>query len=280
MVAQFYKLTPELTVYCHDDCYADPWGARPETVVLVHGALESSEAWRAWVPHLSRQYRVLRPDLRGHGQSSRPGHGYPWSVGGLGADLIALLDALGVQRAHLVGAKIGGATVLEASRVSPERVLTATAVSPLIHYGESRIKFGSADWPAESLEGWLAGTMRARLGSAAAEAQIRYWTDFSLRQTDPRQRIEILQAMGQTDLRGAFPHMRTPILLVGAEQSALTPAAQMRAWVDLLPAGEFLEIPGDGFHVSVSAPDLCAAGVLGFIRRHPDEASAQRSMPS
>src|ERR1700731_2039349 len=94
MVAKLHKVTPDLAVYCHDDCYADPWGPMPETVVLVHGALESSEAWRAWVPHLSRQYRVLRPDLRGHGQSTLPGRGYPWSVGGLVSDLIALLDAL------------------------------------------------------------------------------------------------------------------------------------------------------------------------------------------
>jgi 3-oxoadipate enol-lactonase len=269
MAAELHKVAPDLTVYCHDDCFADPWGAAPEAVVLVHGALESSEAWRAWVPHLSRQYRVLRPDLRGHGQSTRPGPGYPWSVPGLAADLIALLDALGIQRAHLVGAKIGGATVLEASRVAPGRVLSTTAISPLIHWGEARIRFGSADWPAESLEGWLTGTMRTRLGSAAPDAQVRYWTDFSLRQTDPHERIEVLQAMGQTDLRPSFPQMRTPILLVGAEQSALTPAAQLRSWAGLLPAGEVLEIPGDGFHVSVSAPDLCAAGVLGFIRRHP-----------
>jgi pimeloyl-ACP methyl ester carboxylesterase len=54
----FYKL----------DDHADPW-TRPETVRFVHGFTECTEAWRAWVPHFSRRYRMVRIDQRGFGQS-------------------------------------------------------------------------------------------------------------------------------------------------------------------------------------------------------------------
>lgn len=54
--------------YIVDD-FTDPW--RPaQTVLLVHGLAESTEAWRAWVPHFSGQYRVVRVDLRGFGRST------------------------------------------------------------------------------------------------------------------------------------------------------------------------------------------------------------------
>ena len=53
--------------------YTDPW-TTPETVLMVHGFTESTPAWRAWVPHLARHYRVIRFDQQGFGQSSAVPH--------------------------------------------------------------------------------------------------------------------------------------------------------------------------------------------------------------
>ena len=52
-----------------DDYFGEAWRS-PETVMLVHGVAESSRAWFAWVPHLARHFRLLRPDLRGFGRST------------------------------------------------------------------------------------------------------------------------------------------------------------------------------------------------------------------
>ena len=55
--------------YCSDD-FTDPW--RPsDTVVLVHPGMGSALRLYAWVPHLARDYRVIRPDIRGHGRSAQ-----------------------------------------------------------------------------------------------------------------------------------------------------------------------------------------------------------------
>ena len=63
-----YLDLPDCRLFYTIDDHTDPW-ARADSVVFVHGFTESTEAWRAWVPHFSRHYRVVRYDQRGFGQS-------------------------------------------------------------------------------------------------------------------------------------------------------------------------------------------------------------------
>src|SRR5918993_1104130 len=92
--------------YIIDD-FTDAWRPAP-TVLFVHGLAESTEAWRAWVPHFARRYRVVRVDLRGFGRSTpMPSH-FEYSMDTLIGDLVALIRELGCERLHLIGAKSGG----------------------------------------------------------------------------------------------------------------------------------------------------------------------------
>ena len=58
------QIDPMLTLFYEDQWFGDPWN-QPEVVLLIHGISESSRAWFGWVPCLSRDLRVLRPDWRG-----------------------------------------------------------------------------------------------------------------------------------------------------------------------------------------------------------------------
>jgi 3-oxoadipate enol-lactonase len=63
------RVTPDLELhYQVDDC-ADPW-CKSQAMMLLQGNAESGAAWFAWVPHLARHFRVVRPDMRGFGQST------------------------------------------------------------------------------------------------------------------------------------------------------------------------------------------------------------------
>src|ERR1700723_1818203 len=75
-------------------------------VLLIHGMAGSSSTWRAMVPHLSKRYRVIAPDLIGHGQSAKPRGDY--SLGAFSVSLRDLLDELGVAQATVVGHPLGG----------------------------------------------------------------------------------------------------------------------------------------------------------------------------
>lgn len=61
--------SPDFTMHYVVDDYTDPW-RESETILMLHGNAESGAAWYAWVPHLARHYRVVRPDMRGFGEST------------------------------------------------------------------------------------------------------------------------------------------------------------------------------------------------------------------
>ncbi len=105
--------------------------ARVETpVLLLHGWPDTGDLWRQVTPRLAENgYRVIAPDLRGFGRSSRPAQVRAYSVRAHVGDVIGLLDALGIQRAHLVGHDWGGAIGWMAAALAPERVQTLTALS-------------------------------------------------------------------------------------------------------------------------------------------------------
>src|SRR5215468_2680916 len=122
-----FRPTPDLNMHYEVDDFTDPW-RRPQTVLLLHGNAESGLAWYGWVPSLARRYRVVRPDMRGFGASTPMPREFPWTLDGLIDDFCRLMDALGVERFHLIGAKIGGTIARAFAARRPARVRTLTVV--------------------------------------------------------------------------------------------------------------------------------------------------------
>src|SRR5258706_61013 len=105
--------------------YYQEYGAG-DPLVLAHGFTSVGEGWADVLPALTEHYRVIVPDLRGHGRST----GAPATirVDRFGTDLAALLDHLGLERAHLVGHSGGGPGVLGLATPQPDRVPALTSV--------------------------------------------------------------------------------------------------------------------------------------------------------
>jgi pimeloyl-ACP methyl ester carboxylesterase len=100
-------------------------------VLLLHGWPQHWYMWRRVMAGLSGEYRLLAPDLRGFGWTEAPGHGYDGET--FAADQVALLDALGLESAHIVGHDWGGWTaillgILHAGRV--DRTVVCNAPHP------------------------------------------------------------------------------------------------------------------------------------------------------
>jgi 3-oxoadipate enol-lactonase len=89
--------------YTIDD-FTEPW-RRPATLLLLHAAMGSSRRWYAAVPPLARHYRVVRMDLRGHGDSQVPPPEPPLSMDRLVQDVRELLDHLGCGTVHRMPAR-------------------------------------------------------------------------------------------------------------------------------------------------------------------------------
>lgn len=99
-----------------------------EPVVFIHGGFARGDsAFAAQIPAFSRDYRVICPDLRGHGRTIAASP--YWETPQLADDIMALLDELHIPKAHFVGHSMGGDVVMYCAILHPERVATATSIA-------------------------------------------------------------------------------------------------------------------------------------------------------
>ncbi|HYI80923.1 MAG TPA: alpha/beta hydrolase [Thermoleophilaceae bacterium] len=99
-------------------------------VLLLHGWPQDAWCWRSVIPLLADRYRLVAPDLRGFGQTDAPAGG---SYNGLtiGADAVALLDALEIERAHLIGHDWGGFGAFAAAIAAPRRIASLVVLNTM-----------------------------------------------------------------------------------------------------------------------------------------------------
>lgn len=95
----------------HGDRVAYQEAGSGEALLLIHGMAGSSATWNAVIPQLSKKYRVIAPDLLGHGESAKPRGDY--SLGAFAALLRDLLDELGITRATVIGQSLGGGVAMQ-----------------------------------------------------------------------------------------------------------------------------------------------------------------------
>lgn len=96
------------------------WGAGPETIVLLHSLSDAAEVWKDFAPLLAEDYRIIAPDRRGTGQSSKPVTGY--ELNNLAQDVEALIDSLKLGKVYLIGHSVGGNIAVTTAANHPEKI--------------------------------------------------------------------------------------------------------------------------------------------------------------
>ena len=139
-------------------------------VVLLHAGIVDRGMWDDVVPLLAGSFKVIRYDARGFGESSRPPDGEfaRWD------DLFAVMDAAGVDRAHLVGVSQGAETALDAALVAPDRVDRLVLSGAGMRGWEYREEL-NARWQAE-VDAWERGDLEG-----CAEVSMGTWFDGPMR---------------------------------------------------------------------------------------------------
>ena len=253
--------------YAVDD-FTDPWRT-PETIVLLHGIAETSEAWRAWVPHLARDYRVIRPDLRGFGESSPMPLAHTWSIAELADDLDSFVAALGLERVHLVGAKLGGLVAMKfaATRPAQTRSLIVSGATVKLDFLAPSIPAKVQRMEHEGIRSWAASTMRDRMGTGMPPAAVDWWIDH-MGQARKESVLGIYRMLASVDITADLPHITAPTLVMTATDSGYYGSvAAFGDWRRNIRYSELALIPGDSYHISASYPDACAAQAAGFLAR-------------
>jgi len=113
-----------------------------EPVVLIHGFGASTYSWRKVIPELANQYQVVALDLFGFGWTERPEHGQLFTRDGQVELVVGVMDALGIDRAHIIGHSYGGAISMALAADHPDRVKSMVLVdSAAIDYPMKRRKW-------------------------------------------------------------------------------------------------------------------------------------------
>jgi pimeloyl-ACP methyl ester carboxylesterase len=142
--------------------------------VLVHAGVADRRMWDPIWPALTARHRVLRYDARGYGESLPPTG--PWSQH---ADLLGLLEELGIRRAHVVGASMGAGIAVEAALANPSVVASLVLAAPGgALYGDDATQDLRPVWHDE-----VAALDRGDI-DAAVEVNLRAWVDGPARPAD------------------------------------------------------------------------------------------------
>ena len=260
------QIPPDLDLFYRIDDFTDPW-TNPQTVLLLHGNAESSLAWYGWVPTLARHYRVVRPDMRGFGQSTPMPREFPWSLDRLIEDFCLLMDSLEAHRFHLVGAKIAGVIARAFAARRAERVSSLTVVGspPPFRKGRENIPALTREIETMGVEHWARRNMAGRLGADFPPAGVEWWTKF-MGATAQSTELGFNAAINYSDIRADIPKIACPTLVITTEGSGLASVEETRAWQEQISRSRLLVLSGDSYHVATTHAPQCANATLEFIR--------------
>jgi pimeloyl-ACP methyl ester carboxylesterase len=241
---------PKEDFFYRDDWFGEPW-RKPEAAVLIHGNDESSIVWYGWMPRMAQEFRVIRPDLPAFGRSKVPA-GFEWSLASLATFVARVLDKAGVESAHIIGAKTGGAIAMQFAADYPARTRTLSVAS-----GPASVIAVTNPSPIPQ---------RDRLGSHASKEMIDYWN--TMFATAPEEGAAGLRtALSKFDLArdGVLQRIKAPSLVITADRSALQSVEKVRMYQRAIPNSRLVVLNSDAYHIAAANADECATAVLAFI---------------
>ncbi|HZP88490.1 MAG TPA: alpha/beta hydrolase [Burkholderiales bacterium] len=249
-----------------------PWLEQPETIVFYHGLGANGDIWRAWAPMLADRYRMLWFDMRGHGRSSHPAPGAPLSLDILIDDLLAITNAAGVQRFHLVGESIGGTLALLAGLRAPERIATVT-VSNGAHIGGSINNID--DWQqiidARGMSGWSEHMMRARFFPGALSQSMHEWYARMQASVSRDVLLRAVRLLAGADLSPQLSRLAMPVLLLHPDSSPFIPVSIMADLKSRLPQSRLQVFAHSKHGLPFSHADVCAEALRSFLDEINDQ---------
>ncbi|MFF8960116.1 4-carboxymuconolactone decarboxylase [Streptomyces sp. NPDC014894] len=223
--------------------------------------------WHMWdrqIADLSREWRVFRYDLPGHGGA--PAHPAT-AVGDLTDRLLCTLDDLGIQRFGYAGCSIGGAVGIDLALRHPHRVASLALVAASPRFGTADefrrrgvvVRTNGLDPIARSApESWFTH------GFAAAQPAIVEWAVQMVRTTDPGCYIAACEALAAFDVRAELGRVGVPTLVVVGSDDRITGPAEARTLVAGIPDARLALVPGASHLAPVEQP----AAVTDLLGRH------------
>jgi pimeloyl-ACP methyl ester carboxylesterase len=252
-------------------------------IVLVHGLALSSTTWRYVMPALAERYRVIAPDLLGHGKSGKPRGDY--SLGAFASGIRDLLVALDIEQATFVGHSLGGGIALQLAYQFPERcdrlVLVAAGglgkeVNTLLRAvslpgAEYVLPLILTPWIRQRAE-WVGGVFR-RLGWQPNPSLDQVWSSYTALGDRSAQEAFVHTVRSVIDMAGQrvsahdrlYLAARVPTLIVWGEEDRVIPVAHAHQTHEAIPGSKIAVLPGAGHFLPFEQPEWFTDVLLDFL---------------
>ena len=243
-----------------------------EPLVLIMGLGYPSDAWYRTRPALAAKYRTLALDNRGVGRTETPPGPYP--IASMASDAAAVLDAAGVEKAHVFGISMGGMIAQEFAIARPERVrsLVLGCTAP---GGPRAVR-------AEAAATQMLMARGSMTKEEAAEAAVPFIYDAGT----PRERIDEdiarrrpwfpsaeaynaqLQGILAWECYSRLARITAPTLVIHGESDRLVPPGNGRLIAENIPGAELVILPHAGHIFTTDQPHAAHAAILKFLAAH------------
>ena len=238
-------------------------------VVLSNSLGATHRMWDENLRDLERHFRVVRYDTRGHGGSPVPPG--PYTIDDLADDVVALLDRLGVARAHFVGLSLGGMTGMRLAARNPDRVDRLVLLCTGAHLAPS------SAWSDR------AATVRTDGSQAVAEAVVARWFTPGFLQANPDVKAaceatvaatpdegyagccEVIAAM---DLRADLPAISAPTLAIAGADDPATPPPHLKEIAETVQDGRLLVVPDSAHLANAEQPETITPAIIDHLEGH------------
>ena len=237
-------------------------------LVLIHGYPLDHTIWKSVVPLLEKEVDLILPDLRGFGESDAPGTDF--SMSDYAADVVGLLDQLGIQKAAVAGHSMGGYVALAFARAYPGRVLGLGLVSsqaPADPPERKAARYQEAEHVMSHGVGEVAEAMSKKLtADAVLQAALK---ELILRQR-PEGLAGALRAMAERpDSTPLLPEFDFPVSIVHGLADALIPVERAREVRAAVKNGYLVEVEGVGHMPMMEAPQTTARTLFFCVKSQP-----------
>jgi 3-oxoadipate enol-lactonase/4-carboxymuconolactone decarboxylase len=233
-------------------------------LVMLHSLGTASAVWDAQAAAFAGSFRVIRPDLRGHGLTGCTAG--PYSMAMFAADLAGVLDALDVGQAHVAGISIGGMIAQAFAAAYPDRVAslllvdTAMAIPPAQSWTDRAAKVrveGTGSIEEGVIARWVTPAFLDAPGTAGLRAM--------LTRTPAEGYAAAAEAIAAADLTASTSALRVPALVVVGDQDASTPVASAKALQRAIDGSSLVVIPGAAHIPTVEKPEQVTAAMRAFL---------------
>jgi pimeloyl-ACP methyl ester carboxylesterase len=247
------------------DDFADPWKNAP-TLLLLHAAMGHAKRYYAWVPRLSRHYRVVRLDLRGHGASQVPPTHQPLLLKRLVTDVSELLDHLGLDNAHVVGNSAGGYLGQQLAMTMPERVKSLSLFGSTPGLKNSQAATWLPRVAKEGLRPFLADTISDRFPIDRTDPRHIEWFLDEAAKNDVPYLARFIGLMTTLEWSDQLHRIKCPTLVVYPGAETVGSTHNYDAMRERIADVEMISYEGMPHNICDSLPDRCVEDVLTFLR--------------